>query len=63
MTDRYGEVVANVDTRAYKVQMLYLGEDDRENPRAWSRKSKLANVAVIATMSSELLQIQKCVRS
>ncbi|PSN69733.1 membrane transporter [Corynespora cassiicola Philippines] len=32
-------------------QMLYLGEDDRENPRAWSRKSKLANVAVISTMS------------
>lgn len=28
-------------------------EDDPENPKAWSRRKKLANVAVIASMSGK----------
>lgn len=32
-------------------EVLHLTEDDPENPRAWPRSRKLANVAVIASMS------------
>lgn len=32
-------------------ELLYLSKEDPENPRAWTRNRKLANVAVIASMS------------
>ncbi|KAF2099851.1 membrane transporter [Rhizodiscina lignyota] len=32
-------------------ELLYLSKEDPENPRAWKRSQKLANVAVIASMS------------
>jgi hypothetical protein len=32
-------------------ELLHLSADDPENPRAWRRARKLANVAVIASMA------------
>lgn len=34
-------------------QQIQFSEDDHENPRAWSKRNKLANVAVIASMASK----------
>lgn len=35
------------------LQQIQFSEDDHENPRAWSKRNKLANVAVIASMASK----------
>lgn len=37
-----------------KIQQIIFFEDDPENPRAWPKRKKLANVAVIASMASML---------
>lgn len=37
-------------------QQIQFSEDDLENPRAWSKRNKLANVAVIASMASKQCQ-------
>jgi hypothetical protein len=38
-------------------KLLEFGKDDEENPRAWPRKKKLANVAIIAFMASSSISL------
>lgn len=35
------------------LKQIKFAENDPENPRAWSKKKKLVNVAVIASMASK----------
>ncbi len=37
--------------RSYETQQISFGPDDKENPRAWSRRKKITNVAIIALMA------------
>ena len=53
---RYVEFASiNIECRANdtSTQVLYLDDNDPENPRAWPRRKKLANVAVIALMAGD----------
>lgn len=41
------------------LQQIKFSEDDPENPRSWTRKTKMTNVAVIASMASKPVPFSK----
>lgn len=41
------------------LQQIKFSEDDPESPRSWTRKAKMTNVAVIASMASKPVPFPK----